>query len=170
MSSHKILLDANFLIRALEDPSSKEHKQLTDYLERDDIVIYITPLIYYEVLRGVDWTHVENYAEFEAKLSLISSLNIDKSIADKATALFRFEKNYRHIHGETPKKPDKHNFDIMHFSAASRGEQSKKIDKHNFDIMHFSTAKVHGLKIASNDADIQAWEKLHDALIASQVN
>lgn len=142
MSSHKILLDANFLIRALEDPSSEEHKQLTDYLERDDIVIYITPLIYYEVLRGVDWTHVENYAEFEAKLSLISSLNIDKSIADKATALFRFEKNYRHIHGETPKKPD----------------------KHNFDIMHFSTAKVYGLGIASNDADIQAWEKLHAAL------
>ena len=148
MSSHKILLDANFLIRALEDHSSKEYKQLEDYLGSDDFVIYITPLIYYEVLRGVDWTHIENYAEFEAKLSLISSLNIDKSIADKATALFRFEKNYRHIHGETPKKPD----------------------KHNFDIMHFSTAKVYALDIASNDADIQAWEKLHAALIASQVN
>ena len=148
MSSNKILLDANFLIRALEDHSSKEYKQLEDYLGSDDFVIYITPLIYYEVLRGVDWTHVENYAEFEAKLSLISSLNIDKSIADKATALFRFEKNYRHIHGETPKKPD----------------------KHNFDIMHFSTAKVYGLGIASNDADIQAWEKLHAALIASQAN
>lgn len=148
MSSHKILLDANFLIRALEDPSSKEYKQLEDYLGSDDIVIYITPLIYYEVLRGVDWTHVENYAAFEAKLSLISSLNIDKSIADKATALFRFEKNYRHNHSETPKKPD----------------------KHNFDIMHFSTAKVYGLGIASNDADIQAWEKLHAALIASQAN
>ena len=105
-------------------------------------------MIYYEVLRGVDWTHVENYAEFEAKLSLISSLNIDKSIADKATALFRFEKNYRYTHGETPKKPD----------------------KHNFDIMHFSTAKVYELGIASNDVDIQAWEKLHAALIASQAN
>ena len=36
--------------------------------------------------------------------------------------------------------------------------------------MHFSTAKVHGLEIASNDADIQAWEKLHTELIASQAN
>lgn len=149
MSSHKILLDANFLIRALEDHSSKEYKQLEDYLEKkDDFVIYITPLIYYEVLRGVDWDNINNHTKFKSTLTLISNLNIDKSIADKATELVRFEKKYR----------------------ASRGEQSKKIDKHNFDIMHFSTAKVHGLKIASNDADIQAWEKLHAELIASQTN
>jgi len=36
--------------------------------------------------------------------------------------------------------------------------------------MHFSTAKVYALDIASNDVDIQAWEKLHAALIASQAN
>ena len=148
MSSNKILLDANFLIRALEDSSSKEHKQLTDYLKSNDFVIYITPLIYYEVLRGVDWDNIGNHTKFKGTLALISNLNIDKSIADKATELVRFEKKYR----------------------TSRGEQSKKIDKHNFDIMHFSTAKVHGLEIASNDADIQAWENLYTALIASQEN
>ncbi len=69
MSSNKILLDANFLIRALEDSSSEEYKQLTDYLESDDLVIYITPLIYYEVLRGVDWDNINNHTKFKGTLA-----------------------------------------------------------------------------------------------------
>ena len=104
MSSNKILLDANFLIRALEDSSSEEYKQLTDYLESDDLVIYITPLIYYEVLRGVDWDNINNHTKFKGTLALISNLNIDKSIADKATELVRFEKKIPNLSRRTIEK------------------------------------------------------------------
>ncbi|MBN6077287.1 PIN domain-containing protein [Aggregatibacter actinomycetemcomitans] len=139
---NKILLDANFLIKALEDKNSVEAHKLIEFLERDDTVMYITPLIYYEVLRGINWTHDTRYQEFKDKLSLISNLNIDKSIGLKAADLFRFEKYYRDEQGQTPKKPD----------------------KHNFDIMHFSTAKIYELEIASNDADVDAWENLYQLL------
>lgn len=144
--TNKYLLDSNILIKALEDRNSPERHRFIELLSQPDSIVYITPLIYYEVLRGVNWKNVANYESYVEQLNLLSNLNIDKSIAAKAIELFRFERDYR----------------------AQYNQQSKKPDKHNFDIMHFATANVYGLVLASNDQDFRDWEELNLKLIASQ--
>lgn len=144
-SNHKILLDSNILITAIKNSASSEAKRLRELLQDSQNIVYITPLIYYEVLRGVDWNDIPNYEKHLQVLKSLSNLNIDKSIANLAAKLFRYERNLRLKNGETP----------------------KKIDKHNFDIMHFATAKQNSLEIASADEDIVAWEKLYEELIGN---
>lgn len=144
-STNKVLLDTNILIAAIKDNQSTEAQRLRALLSNSQNVVYITPLIYYEVLRGVDWTDIPNYEKHLAILNQLSNLNIDKPIANLAARLFRYERRLRQDNGQTP----------------------KKIDKHNFDIMHFATAKQNGLTLASADEDIIAWENLYTTLIAT---
>ena len=142
-SNNKVLLDANILIEAIKDNQSAEAQRLRELLSDSQNIVYITPLIYYEVLRGIDWKDMPNYEKHLAILNRLSNLNIDKPIANLAAKLFRYERRLRQDNGQTP----------------------KKIDKHNFDIMHFATAKQNGLALASADEDIAAWESLYAGLI-----
>ena len=136
-SNNKVLLDANILIAAIKDNQSLEAELLRKLLSDSQNVVYITPLIYYEVLRGVDWADIPNYEKHLEVLNSLSNLNIDKPIADLAAGLFRYERRLRQDNGQTPKKINKHN------------------------IMHFATAKQNGLMLASEDEDIAAWESLY---------
>ncbi|MGX2956888.1 type II toxin-antitoxin system VapC family toxin [Ursidibacter arcticus] len=138
----KVLLDSNILITALNDKQSQAAQELIQLSQDPRKTLYITPLIRYEVLRGVQWDNGGEYQKCEAFLSGIASLNIDKHISDWAADIFRFEKHTR----------------------VKVGQQTKKVDKHNFDIMHFATAKVYGLHFISNDSDIKDWEDLYNEM------
>lgn len=135
MDNQKILLDTNILIAALNDPQSNAAQKLRETLRQENSTVFITPLIRYEVLRGIQWDNADKFNEVENWLNSLTSLNIEKTIANLASELFRFEKYMRE----------------------KASEQSKKIDKHNFDIMHFATAKIHQLIFLSDDKDITTW-------------
>lgn len=60
-SNNKVLLDANILIAAIKDNQSAEAQRLRELLSDSQNIVYITPLIYYEVLRGIDWKDMPNY-------------------------------------------------------------------------------------------------------------
>ncbi|MFZ7171991.1 type II toxin-antitoxin system VapC family toxin [Avibacterium volantium] len=135
----KILLDSNRLITAIKDENSPERQALIELLQDDETQVFITPLIRYEVLRGVDWQNEADYQKHEAALSQLDIIQVDQKIADQAAVIFRFERAYRRQNNETP----------------------KKIDKHNFDLMYYATAKVYGLEWKSNDSDLQSWENLN---------
>lgn len=121
----RYFLDSNILINALNNKTSASGVLLTFLLQDKISQIFVSPLVLYEVLRGVNWENEVEFAEAKLLLSHISNINIDKQIAELASNLFRLEKKIR----------------------STLNENSKKIDKHNFDIMHFSTAKVNGFTI-----------------------
>lgn len=143
----KVLLDSNVWIKAIEDPTSQEREKLKDLLKNENTTIFITPLIRFEILRGVEKDNHQDLQKYISTIEQIaSSIDIDKEIADLATKLFRFEQHERKEKGQTP----------------------KKIDKHNFDLMHFATAKTYELQWYSNDGDMVSWEKLWQAWEDSQ--
>ena len=113
-------------------------------LTNENTNVFITPLIRYEVLRGITWSDSESFKKHSDVLKQLETINIDQKISDTATALFRLERKEKEENGQTP----------------------KKIDKHNFDVMHFATAKVYQLEWQSNDEDFQSWEKLYQQLSA----
>ncbi len=137
-----VLLDANILIDALKDKDSESARKLKMLMEDENTVIFITPLISYEVLRGLAWEDKEIYQKVKTAIASFSSLNIDHKITNLASELFRFEK----------------------YERLQNGQETKKIDKHNFDIVHFSTAKIHNLELVSNDKDMQSWDELYQKI------
>ena len=139
-----ILLDSNILMIAIKDSESNERKQLIELLTNENTNVFITPLIRYEVLRGITWSDSESFKKHSDVLKQLETINIDQKISDTATALFRLERKEKEENGQTP----------------------KKIDKHNFDVMHFATDKVYQLEWQSNDEDFQSWEKLYQQLSA----
>lgn len=140
--AESVLLDANILIKAINNKQGEEAQLLRDLLRDENKKLYITPLIRYEVLRGVCWNHRGDYLKCAQFLDAVDNLNIDKKISNTAADLFRLDRAQKQqLHQET-----------------------KKIDKHNFDVMHFATAKVYGLEWVSNDKDMEGWAKLYEQL------
>lgn len=144
--TNKILLDANVLIKAIEDEKSEERKTIVSLLQDEETAVFITPLIRYEVLRGINWKDNTLYSKGQRFINLLSNLNIDEAISSEAADLFRFERTMRE----------------------QNQQQSKKIDKHNFDVMHFSTSKVYGLELKSHDKDMEAREQLYQKMKQSR--
>lgn len=142
---NRVLLDANILINALNDKKSKSAIELKKLMSDKNTVIFITPLIAYEVLRGLSWQDKETYQKVKTAIASFSSLNIDHQITNLASNLFRFDK----------------------YKRETNNQESKKIDKHNFDLVHFSTAKIHKLKLISNDKDMKNWDKLYEEMPAT---
>ncbi|MFQ1021773.1 type II toxin-antitoxin system VapC family toxin [Avibacterium paragallinarum] len=142
-----ILLDSNILMIAIKDQSSLERQQLIALLQDEHTNIFITPLIRYEVLRGIVWQDKAAFKQHIEVLDQLDTINIDQKISDKATALFRLERKVKEESGQTP----------------------KKIDKHNFDVMHFAAAKVYQLEWLSNDSDMQSWEDLYQQLNTASI-
>lgn len=139
---NNVLLDSNILIEAINDKKSNSAQKIRELMKNDDIKIFITPLIIYEILRGIELNDDKLYQKFKDLIESFSSLNIDNEIGQLASHLFRLER---------------HNKKIEH-------QESKKIDKHNFDLVHFSTAKIYDLKLISNDKDMENWENLYKSL------
>lgn len=92
--TRKVLLDTNMLIGALEpEPGNAEHVQAKEELARllsdDDVKLAITPLIRYEVLRGVRRVSPD---DMEAALNDFQEFEVRGAEASRAAELFRLAK------------------------------------------------------------------------------
>ena len=72
MTMRKVLLDANLLIAALDDGSTtseaeraKAKQTLAALLSNAEVTLIITPLIRYEVLRGIGWQDQVRFAQLK---------------------------------------------------------------------------------------------------------
>ncbi|MBE0506485.1 MAG: PIN domain-containing protein [Marinospirillum sp.] len=140
--TRKVLLDANLLI-AVFDPQSRTEEirkqesenQLLGLLQDSETALVITPLIRYEVLRGIPWKDGVIYQQVNAALDAFTELDVDQATAELAANLFRFDRQTTN--------PD------------------KNLDKRKFDAFHLATAKCHQLELASLDSDIAKLETLY---------
>ncbi|MDG6361462.1 type II toxin-antitoxin system VapC family toxin [Glaesserella parasuis] len=134
------LLDTNYLIY-LADPNANPTKKaevlqdLALKLEDPETLLFLTPLIRYEVLRGVEWDNIEKLNTLKSALKAFQTIDINDDIADLARNLFRLDK-------------------------ANQKNGSKVIEKYQFDMFHFATAKENDLEILSKDRDMTAIENL----------
>ncbi len=141
------LLDTNYLIY-LVDPnanSSKKAEVLQDLelkLEDPETLLFLTPLIRYEVLRGVEWDNIEKLNTLKNALKAFQVIDINDDISDLARNLFRLDKANQKI-GST-----------------------KVIEKYQFDMFHFAAAKENNLEILSKDRDMSAIENLFQKIQA----
>ena len=135
------LLDTNYLIY-LADPNANPTKKaevlqdLTLKLEDPETLLFLTPLIRYEVLRGVEWDNIEKLNTLKSALKAFQTIDINDDIADLARNLFRLDK------------------------ANQKNGSKKVIEKYQFDMFHFATAKENDLEILSKDRDMTAIENL----------
>lgn len=130
-----VLLDANIIIGAFDsdDKSNENHqkaKQIVRTLAKDDSIKFaITPLIRYEVLRGLKNISVDT---MQAILNDFENFEINQEIAVKSAEIFH-------------KIPSSVNLD----------ELQRKNYKHNFDIFHYVVSQVYALEFESYDSDIE---------------
>ncbi|MGQ9444171.1 type II toxin-antitoxin system VapC family toxin [[Pasteurella] aerogenes] len=135
------LLDTNYLIY-LADPNANPTKKaevlqdLAVKLEDPETLLFLTPLIRYEVLRGVEWDNIEKLNTLKSALKAFQTIDINDDIADLARNLFRLDK------------------------ANQKNGSKKVIEKYQFDMFHFATAKENDLEILSKDRDMTAIENL----------
>lgn len=141
------LLDTNYLIY-LVDPntnSSKKEEVLQDLalkLEDPETLLFLTPLIRYEVLRGVEWDNIEKLNTLKNALKAFQTIDINDDISDLARNLFRLDK------------------------ANQKTGSKKVIEKYQFDMFHFAAAKENNLEILSKDRDMSAIENLFEKIQA----
>ena len=141
------LLDTNYLIY-LVDPntnSSKKAEVLQDLalkLEDPETLLFLIPLIRYEVLRGVEWDNIEKLNTLKNALKAFQVIDINDDISDLARNLFRLDK------------------------ANQKTGSKKVIEKYQFDMFHFAEAKENNLEILSKDRDMSAIENLFEKIQA----
>ncbi len=157
MTINIYLLDTNYLISLLDEThlSDTRRSVLEDFrtkLNDDSSRFVLTPLIRYEVLRGVLWESEEKFQRMEKALSGFELLEITQAVADLARDLYRFD----------------------YFEARQKEARQKKeirnFEKRKFDIFHYATAKIYQLELLSADKDFSAIKALHQRMEAAQKN
>ncbi len=137
-----VLLDTNLIIQAFDhagtsDPATRDvAKTLMNVLLSDpEVMLAITPLIRYEVLRGIPSTDAVRVRELSEVLTQFETYEIRSVEANLAAELWRY--------------------------AVSK---DKKPDKHSFDIAHVASAKANNLDMRSADGDIAKLLSLYDEM------
>jgi predicted nucleic acid-binding protein len=132
----KVLLDANLLIGSLDESGTTSRSQrdeakliLNKLLSDENVTLVITPLIRYEVLRGISWDNQENYIKLKQVLDGLTELDVNREVFELAANLFRFDRS-------------------------ENDAQQRNIEKRKFDVFHLASAKRHSLELASQDSDI----------------
>ncbi|MGG7448485.1 type II toxin-antitoxin system VapC family toxin [Kosakonia oryzendophytica] len=145
--TRNVLLDTNLLIAALDSSgrTSDEMKEsataiLTGLLNDVEVKLFITPLIRYEVLRGVPWLNHENFNKLQNTLNQFPELDITRNISELSANLFRYDSWLMEQPGAAP----------------------RNLEKRKFDVFHFSSASCNRLELCSNDSDIGKIRSLHD--------
>ena len=140
------MLDTNLLIAAFDKngtTAAEERQaaisQLASLLSDSDTQLFITPLVRYEVLRGIQWQNQSDFETVKQALNGFPELEITRNISELAASLFRFD-----IH-----------------RASQAGERGRNIDKRKFDVFHFCSAHCNGLTLFSRDSDIGKIALLH---------
>ena len=151
--ARKVLLDANLLIAAFDNNGNTSEEirataknKLTELLSDPDVMFFITPLIRYEVLRGVNWQRNDDFESLKDILNTFPELDITRNVSELAANLFRFER----------------------WNMLQRNDNSRNLDKRKFDIFHFCSANCNNLELCSNDTDIGKINILHDSYINIQ--
>ena len=103
----------------------------------DDIELCITPLIRYEVLRGIPFDDSDSYEDLKEMLDGFIELDIKRNTSELASNLFRYARHCK------------------------RGI----VNKRSFDVFHCTTAKCNQCETHSHDGDIAKIEGLHDDYI-----
>jgi predicted nucleic acid-binding protein len=142
----RVLLDTNLLIAFFdtEGTTSSLEKEtvkalMSNLLTDENIVIVITPLIRYEVLRFIKWQQPQKFEQLKAVLDNLTELDITEPVSALATHLYRL---------------DQHECEANNIT--------RNINKRNFDIFHFCSAKQNQLEIQSRNAsDFEALEQLY---------
>lgn len=140
MSQKSVLVDANILISVIDgDDDNLNHieaKQKFNDLLEQNVTIAITPLIRYEVLRGVKSISIDEAQEI---LDDFVEFNITDKEANPSARIF-------------------------HFSRSAEFESKKtgiKLNKQNFDVFHHVVAKIRNLKLVNmNEKDYKKIDKV----------
>jgi predicted nucleic acid-binding protein len=142
----KILLDTNLIIAAFDGNNPEAKNQLAGLLNDENVAFAISPLIRYEVLRGVFFSDNEKYDYLKAILNGFEEFDISRDIAALSSHLFRFSQS---------KKEDGKN---------------ALVNKRSFDVFHLATAKCNELELCSNDGDLSKLENLYQEWQSSNQN
>lgn len=144
--TRKILLDTNLIIAAFDGNKPEAKNQLADLLNDENVAFAISPLIRYEVLRGVFFSDNEKYDHLKTILNGFEEFDISRDIATLSSHLFRFSQS---------KKEDGKN---------------ALVNKRSFDVFHLATAKCNELELCSNDGDLGKLENLYQEWLSSNQN
>ena len=143
--TRRVLLDTNLLIAAFdvtgttsEEKRTQAKTTLNRLLNDNNVALAITPLIRYEVLRGVAWLNPENYQNLKAILSDFTEFDISREVSELAADLYRFDKH-----------------------QAEQRNENKNLEKRKFDIFHLACSKCNHLEVASQDTDIAKLDTLY---------
>ena len=140
------LLDTNYLVYLADDDSDEEKRKavlsdMAEKLQQNGSRFVLTPLIRYEVLRGVDWGKSEKLSRLTGVLAQFESLDITQNVSDLASDLYRFDK-----------------------FEAERDKTPKNLEKRKFDMFHYATASVNNLEILSHDTDVNKIKDLYERM------
>lgn len=133
----KIFLDTNLIISAFDTENPEALEKMSKLLSDDSVALFISPLVRYEVLRGIPFGECEKYKHLQEILDGFKELNIDRDISELASCLYQYD-----VYTANPK-------------------ENRNFDKRGFDTFHFSTAKCNELVVDSNDSDIDKIEALY---------
>jgi predicted nucleic acid-binding protein len=144
--THRVLLDANLLIAALDtsattsaDKRAEAKERLTALLNDPEVALAITPLIRYEVLRFPAWGEQERFTTLQNMLDDFEEFDIGRDVAELAANLYRLDK-----------------------AKADAANAQRNLEKRKFDVFHFASAKHNGLELASQDTDITKIQGLYE--------
>lgn len=136
MKQTAVLVDANILIAVIDgsdnNPNHLKARQKFYDLLAQNITIAITPLIRYEVLRGVQSMSIDEAKEI---LDDFVEFNITDKEANPSAKIFHFSQSEAFIAKNTGIKLDKQKFDVFHFVVAKirhlklESENQKDFDK-----------------------------------------
>lgn len=145
----KYLLDTNYLVYLADkdaDPAKRAEvlQDLEQKLTEEETAFVLTPLIRYEVLRGVAWDNPDKLEEILNVIEQFESLDITKSVSDLARDLYRFDV-YQSLENKQP----------------------KNFEKRKFDMFHYAVASVNNIELLSKDTDVKAIEQLHQEMAST---
>ncbi|MES2944634.1 MAG: PIN domain-containing protein [Pseudomonadota bacterium] len=140
--SRGVLLDTNLIIQAFDhagtsDPATRDaaKTRMNALLSDPEVMLAITPLIRYEVLRGIPAVDATRVQELSAVLTQFETYEIRSVEANLAAELWRY--------------------------AVSKDQ---KPNKRSFDIAHVASAKANNLEMTSADVDISKLQSLYDEM------
>ena len=143
------LLDTNYLIYLADKDANpaKRAKVLQDLKQKlmeEETAFVLTPLIRYEVLRGVAWDNPKKLKEILNVIKQFKSLDITKAVSDLARDLYRFD-----VHRN------------------QQNNQQRNYEKRKFDMFHYAVAYVNGIELLSKDTDVEAIKQLHQEMTSA---
>ena len=143
------LLDTNFLMYLIDNTSDPKKRsevlnEVANKLQQPENKFSLTPLIRYEVLRGIAWQDTEKLEQIAKLLIPFESFEITQEISDLASNLYRFDK-----------------------FEADNEHTVRNLEKRKFDIFHFATAHINGFEMLTNDTDMEKISDLHGRMQTS---